>query len=88
MLFRSVGMPPLEVIHSATEVGAMAIGQEQEMGTLAAGKLANFVVLAADPMADIQNLRSVELTVKRGKEYLRTNYPPVTAEEMETGDDD
>ncbi|HPF24801.1 MAG TPA: amidohydrolase family protein [Hyphomonas sp.] len=87
-LAREVGMPPLEVIHSATEVGAMAIGQEQEMGTLAAGKLANFVALAADPLVDIQNIRSVELTVKRGKEYLRADYPPVTAEEMGTGDDD
>lgn len=87
-LARDVGMPPLEVIHSATEVGAMAIGQEQDMGTLAAGKLANFVVLAADPLADIENIRSVERTVKRGREYQRADYPPVTAEEMGTGDDD
>jgi imidazolonepropionase-like amidohydrolase len=86
-LASDVGMPPLEVIHSATEVGAMAIGQEQDMGTLKAGKLANLVVLAADPLADIGNIRSIEMTVKRGREYRRADYLPVTAEEMGTDDD-
>jgi imidazolonepropionase-like amidohydrolase len=58
------------------------MGQEAEMGTLVSGKLANFVVLTEDPLADIENIRTVELTVKRGREYRREDYRPVTAEEM------
>jgi len=81
-LAEDVDMPADEVIHSATEVGAEAIGVEAEMGTVAPGKLANFVVLADDPLADINNIRSIEMTVKRGTQYRRADYVPVTEEEM------
>lgn len=87
-LVHDAGMPPLAAIHSATDIGARAMGQEKDMGTLEAGKLANFVVLAADPLADIGNIRSVQMTVKRGHEYPRTDYRPVTAEEMGNDNDD
>jgi imidazolonepropionase-like amidohydrolase len=81
-LAEDVGMPAVEVIHSATEVGAEAIGVADEMGTVAPGKLANFVVLADDPLANIENIRSIRMTVKRGTQYRRADYPPVTEEEM------
>ncbi|WP_375209295.1 amidohydrolase family protein [Hyphomonas jannaschiana] len=81
-LAEDVGMPAVEVIHSATEVGAEAIGVADEMGTVAPGKLANFVVLADDPLADIDNIRSIRMTVKRGTQYRRADYPPVTEEEL------
>ena len=81
-LANDVGMPPLAVIHSATLVGARAAGQDKDMGSIEAGKLANFVVLAADPLADIGHIDSVETTVKRGREYRRTDYVPVTEREM------
>lgn len=87
-LVRDVGMPPLAAIHSATAIGAQAMGQEKDMGTLEPGKLANFVVLTANPLADIGNIRSVDMTVKRGHEYRRADYRPVTAEEMGSDDDD
>lgn len=81
-----VGMPPLAVIHSATLVGARAAGQAKDMGSVEAGKLANFVVLTADPLVDIGNIERIEMTVKRGREYRRADYVPVTAKEL--GDDD
>ena len=84
-LAQDVGMPAIEVIHSASAVGARAIGVDAEMGTVAPGKLANFVVLADDPLADIQNIRSIEMTVKRGAQYRRTDYLPVTEAEMADG---
>ncbi|WP_229238388.1 amidohydrolase family protein [Dyella amyloliquefaciens] len=85
-LAHDVGMPSLQVIHSATLIGAQAAGQAQDMGSIAAGKLANFAVLSADPVKDIGNLRSIRMTVKRGHVYPRADYRPVTKEEM--GDDD
>jgi imidazolonepropionase-like amidohydrolase len=87
-LVHDVGMPPLQAIRSATLVGAQAAGQAQDMGSIAAGKLANFAVLSADPVKDIGNLRSIRMTVKRGHAYPRAEYRPVTREEMGDDDDD
>lgn len=81
-LANDVGMPPLEVIRSATLIGARAAGREKEMGSIEPGKLANFLVLTADPSADIANIRSIETVVKRGRAHAREDYRPVTRAEM------
>ena len=81
LLVHHAGFTPLEAIHAATEIGAKAIGQSGEMGTLAPGKLANLVFLTKDPLADIGNLRSVVLTVKRGRPFARTDYKPISEDE-------
>ncbi|MCI4591925.1 amidohydrolase family protein [Sphingobium sp. BYY-5] len=86
-LARDVGMAPLEVIRSATLIGARAAGQDKDMGSIEPGKLANFLVLGKDPSADIRNVRSLEITVKRGRAYPRQDYRPVTKVEMGDGDD-
>lgn len=85
-LARDVGMKPVDVIRAATLNGAIAAGQEKERGSIAPGKLADFVVLTADPLADIANIRSIETVVKRGRAYSRADYRPITAEEMGKGD--
>jgi imidazolonepropionase-like amidohydrolase len=82
ILAERVGMPTLQVIRSATQIAARTIGREDEMGTVAPGKLANMVFVTRDPLADISNLRSVSFTVKRGKAYARSDYVPATAEEF------
>lgn len=51
-----VGMPPLSVIKWATVNGAELIGRETELGTIAAGKIADLVVMDGDPSADIRVL--------------------------------
>jgi imidazolonepropionase-like amidohydrolase len=81
-LVRNVGMPPLQAIRSATLVGAQAAGQAKDMGSIVPGKLANFVVLTKDPSEDIANIRSIAMTVKRGRAYARTDYVAVTPDEM------
>jgi imidazolonepropionase-like amidohydrolase len=52
------------------------------MGTIEPGKLANLVFVEKSPLANIQNLRTVVLTVKRGKRFPRSGYIPVRPEEM------
>jgi imidazolonepropionase-like amidohydrolase len=75
-LVQRCGIPAAEVIRCASLVGARSMGAEASMGTVEPGKLANFAVLAEDPLADITNLSSVELVVKRGHRYHRADYTP------------
>ncbi len=82
LLAGKAGMNPGDVIRSATAIGARAMGQERNMGTIAAGKLANLLVVARNPLENIANLRSVVFTVKRGRRFDRADYRPVTAAEM------
>ena len=56
------------------------------MGTVAPGKLANLIVLTRDPTADIENLKSLELTVKRGRAYPRAAFKPLAKGDIEDDD--
>lgn len=83
ILVRKVGMTPMDALRSATLISAMSMGQQAEMGTLERGKLANIVFLSANPLEDIGAVSQVALTVKRGAQYPRKNYVPVTNDEVE-----
>ena len=83
ILVRKVGMSPMDAIRSATLISAMSMGQQSEMGSLEPGKLANITFLAANPLQNIDAVRHVVLTVKRGAQYPRKNYIPVTKAEVE-----
>ena len=86
LLQDKAGMAPADVIGSATRVGAMTVGRQDEMGTIAPGKLANLVFMTQDPMKDVRAFRSIVLTVKRGAPFWRRDYRPVTPAE-DTGDE-
>jgi imidazolonepropionase-like amidohydrolase len=49
-----VGFTPLEAIRSATQTGAEIMGRADEFGTVAAGKLADLLVIDGDPLSDIR----------------------------------
>jgi imidazolonepropionase-like amidohydrolase len=63
------GFTPLEAISAATRVAAMAAGLEATHGTVSPGKLADLVVLSADPIRDIANARSIVRVYKHGRAY-------------------
>ncbi|MFE6488647.1 amidohydrolase family protein, partial [Streptomyces sp. NPDC057757] len=73
-LVRRCGMSPEQVLRSATLIGARGAGAEDLMGSVEVGKLANFVVLEDDPLSDIEHLRSITLTVKRGRRFPRRDF--------------
>jgi imidazolonepropionase-like amidohydrolase len=87
LLVGRAGFTPLEAIRAATQIGAMTMGQGQSQGVIAAGYLANLVVLGRDPAADIANMRSVLLVVKRGRRFDRADYRPITPDEAAADDD-
>ena len=64
------GIPPLDVLTIATANGARALGILDEVGTIEAGKRADLVVLAADPVEDIRNTRKIEYVVLAGKRFM------------------
>lgn len=63
------GIPPLHVIRAATLNGARALGVEATHGSVEVGKIADLVILAADPVADIGDVRRVAAVVKGGRMY-------------------
>lgn len=64
------GLSPMETIIAATKNGAEALGLN-DTGTLEEGKRANLLVLNADPLNDISNIRQIEIIVKNGKIWQR-----------------
>lgn len=68
-LLVEAGFTPLEAIHIATSNGAEFLGESDRIGTLAVGKQADFVVLTADPAADIKAIEKVETVFKDGVGY-------------------
>ena len=55
-LLREAGFHPLEVIRSATLNGAIALGMEDEIGTVEVGKKADFVILEENPLLNLKVL--------------------------------
>ncbi len=64
-LMRQAGLSPLEVLVASTRNGALAMGRA-DLGTLERGRLADLVVLDADPLADIANVTSVRYVMRGG----------------------
>ncbi len=71
-IFQEAGLTPMQVLISATRDAARTMGREADIGTVEPGKLADFVILRADPLADVKNLREVARVVKGG----RMAWPP------------
>ena len=55
-LLREAGFHPLEVIRSATLLGAQALGADKDLGTIEVGKLADMVIVDANPLENLQVL--------------------------------
>lgn len=67
LLVSGAGLTPLQALTAATSAPALAIGAEADRGTLAPGKLADVVLLDADPTLDIANTRRIWMVVREGR---------------------
>jgi imidazolonepropionase-like amidohydrolase len=67
-----IGMSPRDALESATVLPARWFRIQNEIGTVAQGKLADLVLLDANPLENIQNLRKVSGVVANGRYYDRT----------------
>jgi imidazolonepropionase-like amidohydrolase len=70
-----LGMTPSQAIVAATKTGAIASQGLQDYGTIEAGKFADILLLDADPIADIHNIRKLSMVMKEGAIVDRDRLP-------------
>lgn len=63
------GMKPMEAIKAATLNASQLLGVEKDLGTVEAGKLADLVAVAGDPLAEIKAMKNVTFVMKAGTVY-------------------
>jgi imidazolonepropionase-like amidohydrolase/Tol biopolymer transport system component len=63
------GMAPIDVIRAGTLNGAHALGLDRDIGSLEVGKLADMVVMNANPLENIRNTTSIAYTIANGRVY-------------------
>jgi len=70
-----LGMTPSQALVAGTKNGAIAARAIADSGTLEVGKRADLIVLDADPLADIHNIRKIAILVKDGRVVDRASLP-------------
>ncbi len=71
-LFGQLGMTPADVLSRATLEMAAYLGQDQQLGSIERGKLADFFLIPGDPTRDLKAIKAIRMVVKDGAFY----YPP------------
>ena len=64
---QAAGLSAADIVVMATRNGAQAMGRLKDFGTLEAGKLADLLVLAEDPRADVRAFRSLTHVMRGGR---------------------
>lgn len=67
VLVELAGLSPLEALTAGTLAGAMAIGNQDTVGSIEPGKVADLVLLSADPSRDIRNTRAIVRVIQGGE---------------------
>ena len=65
-LMAEAGLTPMQIIVDATRNAARVFSPDPQIGTIESGKLADLVILDADPLADIGNARQINKVIKGG----------------------
>ena len=65
-LYVQAGFSPMEALRAATAIPARAMHLDGDVGTLEVGKRADLIVLDANPLDRIENIRSVQMVMRNG----------------------
>jgi imidazolonepropionase-like amidohydrolase len=83
-LLVEAGLTPLQVLRTATINPARVLGQADSLGSIEVGKLADLVLLEANPLADIRNTQRIRAVVADGRLYRRKDLDRLLAEIAES----
>jgi len=61
------GATPWQTLVAATRHGAAICGVGDDLGTVEVGKIADLIVVGANPLEDIDNVRRLQLVIKEGR---------------------
>jgi imidazolonepropionase-like amidohydrolase len=64
-----MGMTPMQVIQASTRNGAEILGLKDKLGTIEAGKWADVIVVAGNPLDDIRAMKRVAVVIKGGVRF-------------------
>jgi imidazolonepropionase-like amidohydrolase len=73
--YQTAGASPMDILVASTKTGAEASQMEEDLGTLAVGKIADLLVVNANPLEDISNMRKIDEVMKDGKFIDRDALP-------------
>jgi len=68
-LFSKGGFSPAEILEIATVKSARYLGLDRQLGSIESGKLADLVILDANPLDDIRNTRRIDMVMLNGVLY-------------------
>ena len=74
-VFVEGGFTPMQAIQAATKWSAETFHMQDRLGTIEAGKLADLLIVNADPLQDIRNTQKIESIVFNGKVIDRAYHP-------------
>ena len=77
--FVAAGFTPLEALQTATWNPAKFLGKEKELGTIEKGKLADLVLLDANPLDDIRNTQKIAGVIADGRYFSRADLEKMLA---------
>ena len=80
------GTGPMGALEVATIHGAHFLGMEQDLGSIAVGKVADLLVLNANPLDDIRNTANIRLVMKAGRVWEAETLNELWPEDKAFGD--
>lgn len=86
LIFVEAGITPMQIIQGATKWSAEMIDRGRDLGTVEPGKLADIVIVNADPLQNVENLRQVDTVIFNGRQVplgYSAGYNPVFKRESE-----
>src|SRR5204862_551802 len=81
-LLVQAGLSPMEALKAATINSARFFGMEKSLGTIEPGKLADLVLLDANPLQDIRNTQKIDAVVVNGRLLDRKELDKLLAESI------
>jgi imidazolonepropionase-like amidohydrolase len=74
-LLAAAKIKPLEILTIATHNGAVLLGKADQLGSIEPGKLADLLMLSADPSADVENVKQIVFVMKAGQLVDESKLP-------------